>query len=173
MAVVEILGNKMHKVFKEHNIEYTRTYSKRCNPKKEYDPHYEVYEISQNDLKRLEEVCELPDWSWWRWCKGSNMGTPFDFFTVNGKELIAWENIYKRDDLRDDWDAESDEERAAYHYSFKEYEETNCPHTYNTLTEYMCEELHASNESNVCALAVDLAKANGFTMAKLFELYEG
>ena len=40
MAVVEILGDKMHKVFKELGINYTKTYSKRCNPKKKYDPHY-------------------------------------------------------------------------------------------------------------------------------------
>ena len=33
MAVVEILGDKMHKVFKEYGINYTKTYSKRCNKK--------------------------------------------------------------------------------------------------------------------------------------------
>lgn len=172
MAVVEILGDKMHKVFKENGISYTKTYSKRCNPKKNHDPHYEVYEISQGDMKKLEEVFEMPFGSWWRYAKGCNLGTPFDFFTVNGKELIAWGGR-KRDDLRDDWDDESDEEKAAYHYSFKEYEEANYPYKYETLTEYMCDEIGASMESNVCALAVDLARANGLTMAKLFELYEG
>lgn len=172
MAVVEILGDKMHKVFKEHGINYTKTYSKRCNPKKNHDPHYEVYEISQNDMKRLEEMLDIHSGSWWRYARGCNLGTPFDFFTINGKELIAWGGP-KRDDLRDDWDAESDEEKAAYHYSFKEYEESNYPYKYETLTEYMCEELGASMESNVCALAVDLARANGLTLARLFELYEG
>ena len=172
MAAVEILGDKMHKVFKKYGIEYTKTYSKRCDPKKEYDTHYEVYEISQADMKRLEEVFEMPFGSWWRYAKGSNMGTPFDFFTVNGKELMAWGGP-SRDDLRDDWDAEPDEEKAAYHYSFKEYEETNYPYRYDTLTGYMCDELGASMESNVCALAVDLARANGLTLGKLFELYEG
>ena len=80
----------MHRVFKEHGIEYKKTYNKKCNPKKKYDPHYEVYEISQNDMKRLDGIFELPDGSWWRWCKGSNMGTPYEFFQVNGRELIAW-----------------------------------------------------------------------------------
>ena len=56
MAAVEILGDKMHKVFKELGIHYTKTYSKRCNPKKNYDPHYEVYEISHNDMKVLENA---------------------------------------------------------------------------------------------------------------------
>ena len=172
MAVVEILGDKMHKVFKEHGINYTKTYSKRCNPKKNYDPHYEVYEISQADLKRLQEVFEMPSGAWWRYAKGCNLGTPFDFFTINDMELIAWSGP-KRDDLRDDWDAEPDEEKAAYHYSFKEYEETNYPYKYETLTEYMCEEIGAAVESNVCALAVDLARANGLKMNELFQMYEG
>ena len=172
MAVVEILGDNMEPMFKDLGINYKKTYNKKRNPKKKYDPHYEVYEISQNDMKRLEEVVEWPDGLWWRWAKGSNMGTPFSFFMVNGKELIAWDG-YKREDLRDDWADEPDEEKAAYHYSFKEYEETRYPHKYDTLTEYMCEELCASTERNVCALAVDLARANGMTMAKLFETYEG
>ena len=172
MAVVEILGDKMHKVFKEHGIHYKKTYGKKCNPKKKYDPHYEVYEISQNDMKRLDEIFEIPDGSWWRWCKGSNMGTPFDFFIVKDKELIAWDGP-KRESLRDWWDAKSNEEKEAYHYSFREYAEITMPHKYDTLTEYMCEELGASTEKNVCALAVDLARANGMTMAKLFEVYEG
>lgn len=172
MAVVEILGDKMHKVFKANNIEYKKTYSKRCNPKKEYDPHYEVYEISQNDMKRLEEVFELPHGAWWRYARGCNLGTPFDVFTVNGKELIAWGGP-SRDDLRYDWDAEPDEEKAAYHYSFREYEEAMASYKYDALTEYMCYEMGISMESNICALAVDLARANGLTMSKLFELYEG
>lgn len=172
MAVIEILGDKMEPAFKELGIKYRKTYNKTLNPKKNYDPHYEVYEISQQDMKRLGEIIEWPDGPWWRWAKGSNMGTPFSFFTVNGKELIAWDG-YKREDLRDDWADEPNEEKAAYHYSFKEYEETQCPHKYSTLTEYMCHELGASTEKNVCALAVDLARANGMTMAKLFETYEG
>lgn len=172
MAVVEILGDKMHKVFKEHGIDYKKTYSKRCNPKKDYDPHYEVYEISQNDMRKLDGIFEMPDWSWWRWCKGSNMGTPFEFFSINGKDIIAWAGT-RREQLRDLWDDEPGEEKAAYHYSYREYENDIMPRKYDTLTEYMGEELGASTEKNVCALAVDLARANGMTVAKLFEVYEG
>ena len=173
MAVIEILGDKMESVFKELDIKYKKTYSKTLNPKKNYDPHYEVYEIAQRDMKRLGGIIEWPDdCGWWRYAKGSNMGTPFSFFMVNGKELIAWDG-YHREDLRDDWADEPDEEKAAYHYSFKEYEEARYPHKYDTLTEYMREELGAFTESNVCALAVGLARANGMTMAKLFETYEG
>ena len=166
--MAEILGGGgLHKAFKTLGIQATRTY--RGSEK----PHYEVWELSKDDLKKLEYDTEWKDeWGWWRYAKGSNQGTPFEFFTVNGKELIAW-NGPKREDLRDDWNSEPDEEKAAYHYSFKEYEETQYPHVYDNLLTYMSEELGASVERNVCALAVDLARANGMTLAQLFATYEG
>lgn len=169
MAVVEILGGgSLYKAFKELGIRATRTY------KGSDKPHYEVWELSKEDLKKMEYGTEWKDeWGWWRHAKGSNMGTPFDFFTVNGEELIAWEDSYRRQDLMDDWDDESDDEKAAYNYSFREYEEAMHTHNYDKLTTYMCDELGASNSANVCALAVDLARANGMTMARLFETYEG
>ena len=166
--MAEILGGGgLYKAFRALGINATRTYKRREKPR------YEVWELSKDDLKKLEYTSEWnEEWGWWRYAKGSNMGTPFDFFTVNCKELIAWDGP-KREDLRDDWMDESDSEKAAYHYSFKEYEETQYPHVYDSLLDYMCEELGASVERNVCALAVDLARANGMTMAKLFETYEG
>ena len=160
-------GGGLYKAFKELGIRATRTY------KGKEKPHYEVWELSKDDLKKLEYTVEWKDeWGWWRYAKGSNMGTACDFFQVNGKELIAWGGP-KREDLRDDWMDESDSEKAAYHYSFKEYEETQYPHVYDSLLTYMSEELGASVERNVCALAVDLSRANGMAMAKLFEIYEG
>lgn len=166
--MAEILGGgSLYKAFRELGIEATRTY------KGKEKPHYQVWELSKDDLKQLEYATEWKDeWGWWRYAKGSNMGTPFDFFNVKGKELIAWDGP-QREDLRDDWADEPDEEKSAYHYSFKEYAEAQYPHKYDTLLTYMCEELGASVERNVCALAVDLARANGMTMAKLFEVYEG
>lgn len=167
--MAEILGGGgLYKAFRELGIKATRTY--KGNDK----PYYQVWELSKDDLKKLEVTFDWKDeWGWWRYAKGSNMGTPFDFFVVNGKELIAWEDTYKYQDLMDNWEDESDEEKEAYHYSFKEYEQAMHPHKYDKLTTYMCDELGASQPRNVCALAVDLARANGLTMAKLFELYEG
>ena len=166
--MAEILGGgTLYKAFRELGINATRTYKGNDRP------YYQVWELSKDDLKKLEYVEEWKDeWGWWRYAKGSNMGTPFDFFTVNGKELIAWDG-YKREDLILEWAAESDEEKAAYNHSLKEYEEINYPRIYKNLTTYMCDEIGVSAERNVCALAVDLARANGMTMAKLFELYEG
>ena len=160
-------GNGLHKAFKALNIEAKRTY------KSSHEPYYEVWELNKKDLKVLEEIMEWDNtWGWWRNAKGSNMGTACSLFVVNGKELIAWDGP-RREDLRNDWDNESDEEKAACHYRFKEYEEIYMPHTYDTLLEYMRKELCASMESNICALAVDLARVNGVSMGRLFEMYEG
>lgn len=167
MAIEILGGSGLHRAFKELGIKATRTY------RRSEKPHYEVWELSKDDLKKLDNTFDWKDeWGWWRYAKGSNMGTPFEFFTVNGKELIAWGG-YKREDLILEWANESNEEKAAYNYSFKEYENAMCPSEYENLTTYMCEELGASVERNVCALAVDLARANGLTMARLFEIYEG
>ena len=168
MITIEILGgNGLRNAFKELGINATRTYRGIDNT------HYEVWELSKDDFKKIEYTSEWNDnWGWWRYAKGSNMGTPCSFFTINGRELIAWDGP-TRDNLRDDWDNESNEEKKAYHYSFREYEEIRMPHVYDTLTEYMGNELGASTEKNICALAVDLARANGLTMAQLFKIYEG
>ena len=165
---IEILaGNGINKAFKELEIEATRTY-KGAN-----EPNYEVWEIEKKDLTRLEEAAEWkPHWGWWRFAKGSNMGSAYDIFEVNGHELIAWGGA-RRDSLMDEWCDETNEEKAAYHYSFKEYEEFNMPHKYDTMLNYFCDELCASTETNVCALAVDLARYNGMSMAQLFKTFEG
>jgi hypothetical protein len=44
---------------------------------------------------------------------------------------------------------------------------------YPTLLCYFCDEIGASTEKNVCAIAVDLAALNNMTMAELFQKYQG
>lgn len=167
MKIELLAGNGIKAAFKELGIQATRTYK---SPK-DYD--YQVWEIEKSDLKKLENVTEWHNgWGWWRFAKGSNMGIPFDFFDVNGRELIAWPGA-RRDSLRDEWDEESMEEKEAYHYSFREYEKTQMPHSYDNLLEYCCNELGASTETNICALAVDLARHNGMSLADLFKTYLG
>ena len=165
---VEILaGGGIKTAFKELGIEAKRMY------KGTDKPHYQIWEIEKSDMQMLEETIEWPEhYGWWRYAKGSNMGTAYSIFTINGHELIAWDGV-KREGLINKWNDESNNEKETYHYSYKEYEEYWMPHKYNTLLEYFCEELGVSTEKNICALAVDLARNNGYSMAKLFEIYEG
>jgi hypothetical protein len=44
---------------------------------------------------------------------------------------------------------------------------------YDHLLQYLCDEIGASVEKNVMALAMDLAKMNGLTLAQLFKKYQG
>lgn len=165
---VEILaGGGIKTAFKELGIEATRKY------KGAEKPHYQVWELEKSDMCKMSELTDWKDhYGWWRHAKGSNMGTACSIFTVNGHELIAWDGT-GREDLRDDWDNEPIEEKEAYHYSYKEYEEVWKPHKYDTLLDYFCEELGASLPNNICALAVDLARTNGLTMSELFKKFEG
>lgn len=166
--MAEILaGNGIHKAFRTLGIDAKRTY------KSSHEPYYEVWEIDKKDIRVLEDTIDWSgDWGFWRYAKGSNMGTACSIFDVNGKELIAWDGS-RRDDLYDDWSQESFEEKAAYHHSFKEYEEAMMPRKYDSLLEYLCDEIGASTATNVCALAVDLGRVNGKTMAQIFQTYEG
>lgn len=130
-------GNGLHKAFKALGIEAKRTY------KSSHEPYYEVWELGKKDVKTLEEIVEWDDsWGWWRSARGSNMGTPADFFTVNGQFMIGWETQDGND-------------------------------TYDSLMDYFHKGLSVGMESNICALAVDLARVNGVSMGRLFEVYEG
>jgi hypothetical protein len=136
--MAEILaGGGIHKAFKDLDINAKRTY------KSAHEPYYEVWEVDKKDLRTLDEVEEWSEqWGWYRYARGSNLGTPADFFTVNGQFMIGWESRSGND-------------------------------TYDTLLEYFCDGIGASQPGNVIALAVDLARANGKTVAKLFQTYEG
>lgn len=45
--------------------------------------------------------------------------------------------------------------------------------SYDTLSDYMKDELGVTDDSDVCDYAAGLARANGMTMSKLFRFYEG
>ena len=45
--------------------------------------------------------------------------------------------------------------------------------TYDTLSDYISDELRVTVNDDVCDYAAGLAKANGMTMSKLFRFYEG
>lgn len=105
---------------------------------------YKVCEVDKKDVKVMENYeGEWPvSWGFWRFATGSNMGTPYSFMTINGHDLICWES------------------------------DTNCKDSYDTLLDYMSEAIGVSQPRNVCALAVDLARANGMSMSELFKIYQ-
>lgn len=145
----EILGNNLKLFFdlidKNHNqTEIT------------YDGNnYEVWKISEDLYKKLcdmkeEQFTELVgEGGWWRSSDGSIFLKPYEKNYVHGHNLISWSK------------------------GFFNCEESHKPKKYECLSEYLYECVNVYCPENVCAYAVDLAKANGMTMGELFSMYEG
>lgn len=146
--MVEILGDNLKQFFDavdnpphDADIKYA-------------DRTYEVWEVSDELFKRIcdmteEDFVELAgENAWWRSSTGSNLGYPDETAIVNGSELICWgkERVY-----------------PSYDYIPKELKE------YESLSDYLCNCVGASQPRNVCACAMDLAKYNDMTMGELFD----
>lgn len=130
----------------------------KINPKLTYqgkdEMEYKVYEVSDKDF---EILCNEPDieGTWencgWRHCIGNTKGAVNNILIVNGKELKCWYEEYFEEDL-------------------EELEEEFKPE-YDDLLTYLCDGCGCSTFKNICALTVDLAKANNMKLSKLFKTY--
>lgn len=165
----EILANNLQSLFDNTSLNGKCTY--RGNT-------YEVWEVSDEDFKimcdmseeEFEKVC--PD-GMWRSSEGSSMSSSYNKWIINNNEILAWdggdrENYFEEyckdcEDYCDDMCEANNDDIL------------NCcgERKYDTLLNYMCDEIGASQPKNVCALAVDLAKANNMKMSDLFKIYEG
>lgn len=136
MAIEILGGNGLHRAFKELNIDAVRTY------KGKEKPHYEVWEISRDDLKKLECTYEWSDeWGWWSHSKGEHRGTAYDILDINGTSIIAWQENGKKS-------------------SFK------------CLTDYFKDCLGITDRTQICAYSVYLAKTNGWSMSDMWKKLE-
>ena len=146
----EILGDNLKQAFTDLNINATKTYQSKNNQLNDFN---QVWELSDEDFNRLNSINDSEwkdNWGWWRSAKGSNMGYADIRYNINNHYIYAWDGISRF------------KERNYY-----------CGRKYDTLLQYFCNELGASTERNVCALAVDLAKYNKITMSELFKKYQG
>lgn len=136
--MAEILGgNGLHKAFKELCIKATRTY------KRSEKPYYEVWELSKEDVKKLEYDIEWKDeWGWFCHSNGEHRGTAYDFLTINGVGVIAWQEDSKND-------------------------------TFDCLTDYFKECLGVTDRNDMCAYSVYLAKNNGWSLSDMWKKLEG
>lgn len=172
----ELIGENMGVVFEKLNIPYMQGYSGNIG----YWPNFGVYKVLEQHFPKL---CDIPDeeWakefpeSWWRYAKGSNMGTPNCEFVINGNKIDAWQNEWYVDDLVEEYRRLPIDEQIEYEADggVEAYIADNYRYEYSNLLEYLCDELGASTEKNVCALATDLAKYNEMSIAKLFMIYGG
>ena len=169
----EIIGENLITFLDNMRVRAVKTYSGNIG----YWPNFEVWEMPKEDY---EKICGLTDEeydklaaedSWWRGADGSNMGVPSYEFTINGEKIIAWYDDFRDRDLIKDF--EFDVENGEDVGTLEEYLADWHPMKYPDLLTYFCDEIGASTERNVCALATDLAKYNNITMAELFRKYGG
>ena len=108
-----------------------------------------VYEISIDDFMLLSKIPEEKwdvDWGWWRYAEGSNLRFyPTYTFSVNNKKMIGFYD--------------------------ERYSENSKNEFYSGIRDYLCHAIGASTETNVCAIAIDLARLNGLTLGELFRRY--
>lgn len=161
--MVEILGYNLKRFFD--------TVDKTC---KHADITYagSRYEVWKVDDTLFASMCDMSEEkfvelagedAWWRQCDGSNLGTPHDKYTIKGNGLRVWE---LRDRLEWCGNCECDDEESCI-------ECMDYSREFKSLTAYLCDEVGASTEKNVCACAMDLAKYNHMTMGELFTKFEG
>jgi hypothetical protein len=136
--MAEILGQgALYKAFRELGIEATRTY------KGKEKPHYQVWELSKDDCKKLEYECEWDDaWGWFCHSKGEHRGTAYDFLMIRGVGVIAWQEDCEKD-------------------------------TFDCLIDYFKECLGVTDKETICAYSVYLAKTNGWSLSELWKKLEG
>ena len=136
--MAEILGcGALHKAFKELGIEATRTY------KSADKPYYQVWELTKDDIKKLEYATDWNDeWGWFCHSNGEHRGTAYDIINIHGVSTIAWQE-----------DGECD--------------------TFDCLTDYFKNCLGVTDAHRFCSYSVYLAKNNGWTLAELWKRLEG
>lgn len=165
----EILGNDLEQFF-------NNGINGKCTYKGDW---YEVWEVSNETFNEMNDMSEekfleiAGDDAWWRSAEGSNQGVPNNKYIINGKEIIAWDGRC-RCEYYDDY-CESCEDRTDGMCEASDEDIESCwgERKYNTLSDYLCDEIGVSQPKNVCALSVDLAKYNNVTMGELFTRYEG
>ena len=154
---IEILAGSMGSYFARTGIQAKKTWEGT----RYGDGTYQVWELSQEEFERLSatEDKSYQDEEWWRSAEGSNMGLVHRRFKINHHYIKAW-------------DGASREEQEEENKQLSADDRISTPREYRRLTEYLCDEIGASQPRNVCALCTDLAKQNGMTMAELFRKYE-
>lgn len=148
----EILGYNLKNFF--DNID---PYSKDVDITYAND-RFEVWNVSDDlynvmcDMTEEEFVHLAGDESWWRSSSGCVLANrTVGDFTIHNHSMIGWRNKPWQDDFADNKN----------------------PKEYENLTDYLCNHIGVSTESNICSCAVDLARYNHMTMAELFKNFEG
>lgn len=141
---IEVLaGIGFANAVKVFNLQANRTFSNGT---------YEVWEVDEQDLQRIEQIPETnwsSDFGWYRCGNSCFENTLPMIFIVNGKMMFGF-------------DGETTLEESDNNVKSREYE---------NLTAYLKHELGCSKVTNIACVCADIATKNMMTMANLFEEY--
>jgi len=148
----EILAGSLDSFIERSGINAMKKYAK--------DGRYQIWELEESEVDKL---CQTNDDDyknneWWRSADGSNMGAINRRFKINNHYIKAWDGSSR---------IEMEEENKHLPIC----DRFSAPREYSGLSEYLCEEVGASQPRNVCALCVDLAKQNNISLAELFRKF--
>lgn len=156
--MVEILGGSLEKVLNQFNIIAIKTYEGLTH----FDSKTQIWELEDVDFKKLCDISNdewKEDYGWFRCSKGSNMGEVNRRYNINNHYITAWDGSGRE---------KQEEENRRLSPDDRWFE----PRKYHDLLQYFCEELGASTEKNVTALAIDLARQNNMKLSELFKKYQ-
>lgn len=131
------------------------------------DGRISVWECSPEELAALSaepDTEEVETYWWdaqacWRYATGANIGMCNGPVWINGQELIGGYSEAR---------AEYDAEDAAEAMECGDDPPAPSVPEFDTLLEYFCDEIGASSERNVAAVAAEMARENRITMGELF-----
>lgn len=154
--LIEVLGNHLEIVMESCGINAIRTYQ----AKGEKVEFAQVWEMNQREFARL---CAISDkeWdkkfeaAWFRQANGSVLAFVERRYNIHGHYLMAWDGEHRKEEKELPVD-----------------DRMELPRKYDSLTEYLSEEIGASQPRNVAALAIDLANQNNIKLSELFKKYQ-
>jgi hypothetical protein len=155
----EILEGNLNNAIEEINLTATKTYEGNTH----LDEKTQVWKMSDEEFEKLCSISEdewKDDWGWWRSAKGANLGIVTNRYSINGHYITAWDGSFRKEMMEENKNISP----ADRYYSKRKYD---------NLLRYFCDEIGASTEKNVCALATDLAMQNGISMSELLKKYQG
>ena len=154
----EILGNNLETVFDFFGFKAVKTYQS-INDKTDFAQVWEMDDVTLENLNNIPDELWTEDFGWYRYAEGSNMGEVNKRYNINNHSIKAWDGSGRKNQEEENKTLSVDDRWVK-------------PRKYSSLLEYFCEELGASTERNVTALATDLAKQNNIKMSKLFKKYQ-
>lgn len=145
-------------------------------PQESYRENYQVWIVSDDDFKKICAVRNedwKESWGWWRHAKGSNLGYVNHDYVINGEKLIAWDGYNRISWLEECQNDCSDRKRGLCDGTERDADQCFGERAYPDIISYLCNEIGASTETNVCACTIDLAHQNNLTLVEFFKKYLG